>query len=263
MLFQTLRYFSEPGTCFLLYFGASTLQKKVFFPFIKHQSCGFQEVICSDDSYSLSWKLRWWIFTCWSPPVHLRRCWNRERLQLHYRSAGLGWLFSRVREGVFLMAKKKSPNIHRKGRYNTSSMVMLLCFLVVMLVFFSIFFVREILHTSHVKSHIGSNRQKGQSTWVQTFLEKMSLICHITTWVFPQNYLSNSWGSQSFFVFPDLPKIGPRNFLPSSYGRWSEPRGVIGGHPGQVGNFRDFCESKLVVADWDGKNVSKYCYLYR
>ena len=43
-------------------------------------------------------------------------------------------------------------------------------------------------------------------------------------------------------VFPD-PEIA-RNVLPSSYGRWSEPRGVwrerevIGGHPGQVGSLR-------------------------
>lgn len=181
----------------------------------------------------------------------------------------LGWgdFFPGFGKEFFWWQKKITQHPSKREVY-TSSMVMLLCFLVVMLVFFSIFFVREILHTSHVKSHIGSNRQKDNQHGVPPFFKKNVTNVSHNNMGFPPKLSKQLRFNLSFFVFPDLPS-SPRNFLPSSYGRWSQPRGVerrerevIGGHSGQVGSLRIFA-SKLVSADWDGKNVSKYCYLYR
>ena len=44
----------KPGTWFILYFRGFNPPKEGPFPFIKHGSFGFQEVICSDESTAFS-----------------------------------------------------------------------------------------------------------------------------------------------------------------------------------------------------------------
>lgn len=109
------------------------------------------------------------------------------------------------------------------------------------------------------------------------FRKNVTNICHITTWVFPQNYLSNSWGSQSFFVFPDLPKSDPGI---SSLHHMADEASLEGSNGNEkssvdtlveLGTSGTFCESKLVSADWRWKKCVKillfiqivYIYIYK
>ena len=159
----------KPGTWFILYFRGFNPPKEGPFPFIK------QGYLASKKWYVLMSllplvKIAVVDFYPADLPVHLlRRCWNRERLQLHYRSAGLG----RSPESFF-DGMKKSPCPSKREAYIHLPWSFWCVSLMVMLVFFSIFFVREILHTSHVKSHIGSNRKKGNQHGCHHFSKK----CH-------------------------------------------------------------------------------------
>ena len=62
--------------------------------------------------------------------------------------------------------------------------------------------------------------QKGQSTWVQTFLEKnVTNMSHNNMGFSPKLSKQLMERLVVVFRFPGPSFIGPRNFLPSSYGR--------------------------------------------